>query len=99
VVEDYIGNLADGTGTASVYSTGDTEVLIFSIAGQYWNLPAKYFGSGNIRIKVDKYRYGSGTKTVKYRTGATKEVCEAASWTAYTVPFSSLGWAQVRIES
>ena len=35
--------------------------------------------------------------TLHYRTGATVEACEAATWTPYTVPFESLGYVQVRV--
>jgi hypothetical protein len=37
--------------------------------------------------------------TLKYRHGNTIAACEAASWNTYTIPFTSLGFVQVRIES
>jgi hypothetical protein len=36
---------------------------------------------------------------MSYRTGATKAACEAASWTEYTIPFTSAGFAQVKLEA
>ena len=37
--------------------------------------------------------------TLKYRHGATEGACLAAGWNAYTVPFVSLGYVQIQIES
>jgi len=37
--------------------------------------------------------------TLKYRHGATQEACEAAAWNTYSVPFESLGYVQLGVES
>ena len=37
--------------------------------------------------------------TLRYRHGATPAACVAAAWNAYTVPFVSLGFVQVRLEA
>ena len=34
-----------------------------------------------------------------YRHGITAAACQAASWNDYTVPFTSLGYVQVRLTS
>ena len=39
------------------------------------------------------------TVDIQYRHGATAEACSSAGWSAYSVPFTSLGYVQARIES
>lgn len=97
-VRDFSGNW---TGTGSVSGAGDAEILSLD-AGEY--MESEVVNSGSETITVTKDKYGSGGMgtagiTVKYRTGATVAVCEAASWTAYSTPFSSLGYFQVRVEN
>ena len=36
--------------------------------------------------------------TLKYRTGATSALCEAATYQEYTDPFDSEGFVQLRVE-
>lgn len=36
--------------------------------------------------------------TLKYRTGATSALCEAATYQEYTIPFDSEGFVQLRVE-
>jgi hypothetical protein len=47
---------------------------------------------------VGKYVSGD-TVAVKYRHGATAVACSSASWNVYSVPFTSAGFVQARIES
>jgi hypothetical protein len=58
-----------------------------------WNL-----GTGAGVIDIDKYLTGSGTYTVKYKTGNSPANCVADIWNTYSGGFTSLGWAMVRVE-
>jgi len=53
---------------------------------------------GNVEILQNTYAAGD-TITIKYRTGATEGACLDADWLAYTDPFVSVGYIQVRVES
>jgi hypothetical protein len=54
-------------------------------------------GAETVELLQNLYAAGD-TVVIKYRTGATVELCEAEAWIAYTVPFVSSGYVQVRIE-
>ena len=58
-----------------------------------WNI-----GAHRIKIEVDKYLSGYGSKTIKYKNGATQVACEADSWHIYAGSFVCSGWVKVRIE-
>lgn len=95
VDEKYIGNLADGAGTATVTGTGNSENLTINNV-EYWILPAVQTGAVEIKIVYDKYQAGSGSGLIQYRTGATRGACETVGWNAYAGHFTSLGWIQAR---
>jgi len=81
-----------------VNGTGDDEALTLD-PGENWEYPTWYYGvASNARITKDKYQSGSGTITVYYRTGITKEATELLGWTAYSGDFASLGWVGIRVE-
>jgi hypothetical protein len=97
VDEDSAGDLGDGTTTADVSGSGDAEKAQFT-TGEYWESPTKFIGVGDFTIEVNKYQGESATGfVVKYKTGATQALCEAASWTEGT-SFTSTGWGKIRIE-
>jgi hypothetical protein len=51
-----------------------------------------------VEIATNVYATGDSV-AVFYRHGATEGACLDANWIAYTVPFDSLGYIQVRLES
>lgn len=96
VSESNVADLSEGSGTAEVLSTGDTEGVCIE-SGEYWILPSKNTGAVEVEITYDQYDTGLGSGSIEYRTGATRVTCEAASWNAYTGHFTSLGWVQIRV--
>ncbi|MBU0964726.1 hypothetical protein KKC06_06830 [Patescibacteria group bacterium] len=97
VTQDYVEDLADGTGTAGITGVGDTEKVVID-PGEDWISSAKNLGTIEITLSYDQYGTGSGTPgTIYYRTAATKVDCKAAGWTEYTVHFTSLGWVQIKL--
>ena len=86
------------TGTGSVSGSGDSEVIEFTAAGQY--MESETVLTGAVMIQLLQNAYGSGDSGVmKYRTGATQVECEGASWVAYSAPFLSDGYVQLRVEA
>jgi len=55
-------------------------------------------GGYTIRLRANVYR-PADEPVMKYRTADTEENCLLAAWSAYTDPFESLGFSQVRIEN
>ena len=53
--------------------------------------PVLVFGS-HVGVSLDFF------ELIKYRHGATPEVCVAAEWNVYRQPFTSLGFVQVKTE-
>ena len=99
VAEEYIGDLAEGSGTGTVENSGDAEKLTL-LGGQSWTLPAKESGVVNVLISYDVYQSGSGGPgTIEYRTGEDQSACEAAGWNTYTAKFPSSGWVQIRVSN
>jgi len=96
VVESNVENLSDGSGTAEIMGSGDSEAICI-YTGEYWILPAKNTGNVDVEITYDQYAVGFGSGTIEYRTGATKVACEAASWNTYSSYFTSLGWVQIKV--
>jgi hypothetical protein len=56
-------------------------------------------GTYTVTIYQNKYDVSGDDVTLRYRHGATPAACLAASWNDYTVPFTSLGYVQLRLES
>ena len=55
-------------------------------------------GAVNCQILQNEYAVGDDV-TLEYRDGATAAACNAAAWGAYTVPFISAGYVQIRVTS
>jgi len=56
--------------------------------------------TGTITVELAQNVYAAGaTILLRYRHGATEVDCLAAAWNNYTVPFVSLGFVQMRVES
>ena len=85
-------------GTGIIDGSGNAEDIILE-AGQYMisEVIALSCG-GNVEILQNTYAAGD-TVAIKYRTGATEGACLDAVWSAYSAPFVSLGYVQVRVES
>ena len=99
VVEDFIRSFTgtwSGTGEAS--GSGDSEIITLDeseyLESETWNT-----GVVTIGINANKYNSGTGTPTIKYKTGDTESNCEADSWHNYSGSFSSDGWVKVRVEN
>jgi hypothetical protein len=56
-------------------------------------------GTTTVELLQNNYDPSGDDVDLDYRHGATEAACLAASWNNYTVPFSSLGFVQVRITS
>ena len=93
-IRDFSGNWA---GTGSVDGAGDAEQLVLE-SGEYMVSEVVYTHVKYVRLRQNVYAAGD-TVTIEYRHGVDQAACEAAAWNAYTIPFQSLGYVQVRVES
>lgn len=93
-IRTYSGNW---TGTGAISGVGDAEIISLD-SGEYMISEVVDTGARHVELDQNHYNPSGDNVTLKYRTGASKAACEAAAWTAYTVPFLSDGFAQVRIE-
>lgn len=88
---------ANWTGTGSISGSGDSEKI--SLRGsQYMESETWNTGSMTVVLDVDKYGSGSGSYTLKYKTGASAVACEAEEWATYSAPFASSGYVKLRVE-
>lgn len=55
-----------------------------------------YTASHTVRLRQNVYAAGD-TAPIYYRTGNSEVNCQAQAWTEYTVPFTSLGYSQIRL--
>jgi hypothetical protein len=98
VTEDNIRTFAGNwTGTASITGSGDAEALEFE-TGQYKESEVVETGEKVTELSINTYTAGD-TAPISYRHAASAGACLAAAWNDYTIPFSSLGFAQVRISA
>ena len=99
VTEDNVRTFAGNwTGTGEVDSSGDDESLALD-DGEYMESEVVYTGSETCQILQNEYDAEGDTATLKYRTGATASACQAAEWSAYSAPFASSGYVQIRVEA
>lgn len=97
VLEDNIRTFTGNwTGTGSIESSGDLERLALS-SGQYMESEVVETSQGEVELLQNEYSEGDSV-ILKYRQGTSEENCLAASWNTYSVPFSSLGYVQIRVE-
>ena len=95
-IRDFSGNW---TGTGSVSGSGDAEIISLD-SGEYMESEVVQISSGKtVRLRQNVYDGTGDDVTLKYRTGATSAACQAAEWSAYSTPFGSLGYVQVRVEA
>lgn len=86
------------TGTGDISSSGDGETIDIN-AGEYMESEVVNTGIKTVELDQNHYDITGDTVKLEYRHGATIVDCEAAGWNDYTIPFLSLGFVQVRIES
>jgi phage-related minor tail protein len=55
-------------------------------------------GTYTVEIYQNKYDPSGDDVTLRYRHGADEAACLAAAYQDYTIPFTSLGFVQVRVE-
>jgi hypothetical protein len=97
VDEQQWTDLANGSGTATIENTGDTEMIGFN-EGEVWTLNTVYTGViDSAYIMLNKYVSGDTSEiSTRYRTGATQIACEAAPWNVWDgTKFNSLGYVQL----
>ena len=57
-----------------------------------------YIGTGEVTISRDKYRSGTGSITIQYKTADTFQGCLLDTWHDYTgSPLNSLGWILIKV--
>ena len=97
-LEDNIRTFAGNwTGTGAIENSGDAERVALE-AGEYMQGEVVDTGTQTVELLQNEYAVGDDV-TLEYRHGATRAACEAAGWNAYTVPFASAGFVQVRLGS
>lgn len=94
-IRDFSGNW---TGTGSISGAGDAEVLELD-SGEYMESEVVNTGTDTVTLLQNEYDITGDDVTMRYRHGATEAACLIAGWNNYTVPFVSLGYVQVRMES
>jgi len=93
-VRTFTGNW---TGTGTIENSGDAERIALHSA-QY--MEGEVVNTGIKTVSLSQNVYDAGDMAIiKYRHGVDSASCLAASWNNYTVPFGSLGYVQIRIES
>ena len=73
----------------------DTERVALN-AGEYMQSEMVDTGTVTVELLQNEYAVGDDV-TIRYRHGATPNLCALAVWNLYTVPFMSLGYVEVRI--
>jgi Ni/Co efflux regulator RcnB len=90
----FSGNWA---GTGEISGANDAEKICMD-AGEY--MESGVVNTGNRMVELDQNHYAAGdTIKLEYRHDTTEVDCLLAAWNDYTIPFLSLGYVQVRIES
>jgi hypothetical protein len=85
------------SGTGDVERVGDNEQIALA-SGEY--MESEVVNTGTNLYEIDQNVYQAGDDvTIKFRHGATEAACLAAAYGNYTVPFDSLGFVQIRLES
>lgn len=85
------------TGTGTIENSGDAERLVLN-AGESMEGEVVNTGIKTIVLLINNYASGDSV-LISYRHGTTEEECRAQMFTDYTVPFQSLGYVQVRVDS
>jgi hypothetical protein len=94
-IRDFQGNW---TGTGTIGGSGDAETICLD-AGESMISEVVDTGAYTVTLYQNLYDGTGDDVDLDYRHGATQAACEAASWNNYTVPFTSLGFVQIRLTS
>ena len=87
------------TGTGAISGSGDSEIISLD-DGEYMHSDIVTTGSETVTLIKNNYgSNGDAEVVMSYRTAATSGGITAESWTAYTVPFASSGYVQIRVEN
>jgi hypothetical protein len=94
-IRDFAGNW---TGTGTINGAGDAETICLN-SGEYMESEVVNTGAYTVTIYQNKYDGTGDDVVLRYRHGVDEASCLSASWNNYTVPFTSLGFVQIRVES
>jgi hypothetical protein len=94
-IRDFSGNW---TGTGAISGSGDAETICLE-SGEYMISEVVNTGAYTVHLFQNLYDGTGDDVDLDYRHGATQAACEAAAWNNYTVPFTSLGYVQIRLTS
>ncbi len=94
-IRDFQGNWS---GDGYIAGAGDAEKLFFD-TGEYMESETWNIGARRIKIQVDKYAIGSGSRSIQYKNGSTQALCEADAWHNYVSSFVCSGWVKVRVNA
>ena len=100
MLEDNIRNFQGnwtGTGTIENPGVADTERVALD-SGEYMESEMVDTGTVTVELLQNEYAVGDDV-TIRYRHGATPNDCAVAAWNLYAVPFASLGYVEVRIDT
>lgn len=93
-IRTFTGNWS---GTGIIANAGDAELIALN-AGEY--MVSEMVETFVKVVELDQNHYDAGDNvTIQYRNGNTPANCDIDSWHTYSVPFLSLGYVRVRIES
>lgn len=93
-IRDFSGNW---TGTGGISGVGDAETMCID-PGEYMESEVVITGTVLVTLLQNTYDITGDTIKLRYRHGADEAACLAAAWQDYTVPFTSLGYVQIRVE-
>jgi len=96
--ENFAGNWT-GTGALEGDPGNDNERICFDNPGEYMISEVVNTGAYTVSLFQNLYDVTGDDVDLDYRHGNTKAACEAAGWNDYTVPFTSLGYVQIRLTS
>lgn len=87
----------DWTGTGAVEGSGDNEYIYLDASEYMQMVDCVHTGEVTVTAQINKYVAGD-TVDILYRHGASAAACAAAEWSAYSAPFASLGYVQLKLE-
>jgi hypothetical protein len=99
---DHLCHMDTGTLASIKYGSGGdsyrksgalSDAMVADISG--YSTASYYYGIQEIQVLEDEPIIGV---LLKYRTGATSALCEAATYQEYTTPFDSEGFVNLRVE-
>lgn len=99
MIEENIRTFTDHWyGTGAIENVGDTERLALD-EGEYMISEVVFTDAYTVTLLQNTYDGTGDDVNIWYRHGATEAACLSADWNPYTVPFTSLGYVQVKMEN